>query len=103
MQVVTVTSLDAPACSNTDELGGFVKRVKPTCAAHAGEIQLSSPAVETPGSWCGKAACIPLQSRGKDRLLRTAPLLWGCLLETHPCAPFFLFTSAVQSANIQKK
>lgn len=33
MEVVIVISLDATACSNTDVLGGFVKLVKPTCAA----------------------------------------------------------------------
>lgn len=42
---------DAPACSNTDVLGGFVKRVKPTCAAEhtLGKFGCRRP-VRTPGS-----------------------------------------------------
>lgn len=43
MEMVIVISLDAPACSNTDMLGGFVKQVKPTCVTEHMLGKFNSP------------------------------------------------------------
>lgn len=57
METAIVISLDAPACSNTDVLGGFVKRVKPTCAAEhvLGEFNSPDSSCENAVSWSKKA------------------------------------------------
>lgn len=68
MAVVLVISLDAPACSNTDVLGGSVKRVKPTRAAVGNPTRLAL-AVETPGGWAEVVVSHPSAVR---KLPRTA-------------------------------
>jgi len=43
MEMVIVISLDAPPCSSTSMLGGFVKQVKPTRAAEHTLGKFNSP------------------------------------------------------------